>query len=51
MKNKIKDILGYVFIGAIILYCILSYPWLVSVNEYGETVCKDFFGRVSRCDR
>ncbi len=51
MKKKAKDILGYIFIGVIILYCFLSYPWFVSVNEYGETICKDFFGRVSRWDK
>ena len=51
MKEKVKDILGYIFLGLIILYFVLSYPWFVSVNEYGETVCKDVFGRVSKCDR
>lgn len=49
MKDKIKNIIGIVLIVAIIIIAILSYPYKVSVNEYGETVCSNFFGRVSDC--
>lgn len=49
MKDKIKDILGYIVVGVIILLAISSYPWRISVNNYGETVCKNLFGQVVKC--
>ena len=51
MKDKIKKILEIVITILIIALVILWYPWFTSVNEYGETVCKNIFGKVSRCNR
>ena len=51
MKNKIKIIFEIIITILIIAFAILWYPWFVSENEYGETVCKNIFGKVSKCDR
>lgn len=49
MKDKIKDFLGYIVVGIIILLAVMSYSWRVSVNEYGETTCENLFGQVVKC--
>lgn len=51
MKDKIKKIFEIIITILIIAFAILWYPWFVSENEYGETVCKNIFGKVSKCDR
>ena len=50
MKEKAKKIFDILITIAIIVFAILWYPWFVSVNEHGETVCSNIFGKVSRCD-
>lgn len=49
MKGKIKNIIGIILIMGIIIISIMSYPWFVSVNEYGETTCSNLFGKVTKC--
>lgn len=50
MKEKAKKIFEIVITILIIVFAILWYPWFTSVNEHGETVCTNIFGKVSRCN-
>ncbi len=49
MKEKIKNVISIIFVVAIIILAVLSYPWSVSVNGQGKTVCSNLFGKVTRC--
>lgn len=49
MKEKLKKILDIIVTILIIAFALLWNSWSTYENEYGETVCKNVFGKVSKC--
>lgn len=52
-KNDRSDNITSAIVGGAILiiitFCIAWYPWFVTTNYYGETVCKNIFGYTMNC--
>ena len=44
MKNLKEKIVGCLIVIGIILYLILFYPFIISTDQYGETVCESIVG-------
>ena len=48
-KEKAKQIATTLIVILAIVYFALSYPWIVSTDENGETTCYDLLNRPHNC--